>query len=154
MKFRLAERQGAARGPADDTSADRMAAAAVTVLRGSCAGALVSGPVSVAASNDHSAARGWLVAALRARGFDVRSSGGSVVRLVGYGEDAPSDTPAVTVAMDAPYALAGSGSPTLLATYGSTRPSMVALAAVLAGAAPAAGRSPVAVRGLPRTACG
>ena len=43
--------------------------------------------------------------------------------------------------------------PVLVATYSSSRLSLTALAAVLAGKAEAPGRSPVAVPGLPRTAC-
>ena len=42
---------------------------------------------------------------------------------------------------------------TLVATYSSSQASMVALAAVLAGKAKAPGRSPVAVEGLPPSAC-
>ena len=60
----------------------------------------------------------------------------------------------VTVLMDTPYLLARAKSATLLATYSSSPLSLTALAAVLAGRAKATGRSPVAVAGLPRTACG
>jgi beta-N-acetylhexosaminidase len=56
--------------------------------------------------------------------------------------------------MDTPYLLAKAKSGTLLATYSSSPLSLNALAAVLAGKAKATGRSPVAVPGLPRTACG
>jgi beta-N-acetylhexosaminidase len=49
--------------------------------------------------------------------------------------------------------LATADSPALLATYSSTEPALRAVAAVIAGRATAVGRSPVAVAGLPRTAC-
>jgi beta-N-acetylhexosaminidase len=77
------------------------------------------------------------------------------VHLVGHGDDEDDlrTGAAVTVAMDTPYVLAESASPVLLATYSSTQPAMAALANVLAGKATARGRSPVDVRGLPRTAC-
>ncbi|GAA4701029.1 glycoside hydrolase family 3 protein [Phytohabitans rumicis] len=134
----------------------KAAAAAVTQLRGACGGPLVRGPVTVTAAGGRTTTKGWLVDALRATGAEVVDSGGAVIHLVGYG-DKRSDLrkgAAVTVAMDTPYLLADADSPVLLATYSSSRLSMVALADVLAGKAPADGRSPVAVRGLPRTSCG
>jgi len=138
-------------------AAAAVAAKAVTVLRGRCSGPLVSGPVSVtAAGGGWSRQRQWLTDALRAAGATVVASGGTAIHLVGYGDGAAdlSAGAAVTVAMDAPYVLGSARSATLVATYSSTQASMVALAAVLAGRAPAPGRSPVAVGSLPRTACG
>jgi beta-N-acetylhexosaminidase len=55
--------------------------------------------------------------------------------------------------MDTPYLLGEARSPTLIATYSSSALSLTALANVLAGKAKAPGRSPVAVNGLPRSAC-
>jgi beta-N-acetylhexosaminidase len=55
--------------------------------------------------------------------------------------------------MDTPYVLRSATSPVRMATYSSTQVAMEALAAVVAGRAPAAGRSPVAVDGLPASAC-
>ena len=59
----------------------------------------------------------------------------------------------MTVAMDTPYVLARAASPTLLATYSSSRASMTALAQVLAGRkrrrAGCRSRSPAC----PRTTC-
>nr|WP_205862778.1 glycoside hydrolase family 3 N-terminal domain-containing protein [Planosporangium thailandense] len=136
-------------------AAAKVAAAAVTVLRGGCQGALVRGPVTVTSSNGRDPQRAWLTDALRARHVTVVPSGGTEVRLVGYG-DAGADldsSAAVTVAMDLPLILGQSASPVLLATYSSTKVSMDALADVLAGAAPAPGRSPIEVPGLPRSAC-
>jgi beta-N-acetylhexosaminidase len=77
------------------------------------------------------------------------------VHLVGYGDgsgDLRGDA-RVTVATDTPYLLGKARSGTLLASYSSTPASMEAVARVLAGRAKPAGRSPVAVSGLPRTVC-
>jgi beta-N-acetylhexosaminidase len=130
-------------------------AASITLLRGACTGPLVSGPVTVTASKGRETARGTLVKALQAAGIKVQAAGGKVVHLVGYG-DKPADLSpgaAVTVIMDTPYLLAKATSPTLIATYSSSPLSLSALADVLAGRARAPGRSPVAVSGLPRSAC-
>jgi beta-N-acetylhexosaminidase len=137
------------------SAADAVAGAAVTVLRGACAAPLVTGPVRVTASDGFARPAGWLVDELRRQGVTVTDSGGSVVRLIGYG-DGPDQLvagAAVTVAMDTPYVLAAADSPALLATYSSTEAALRAAAVVIAGRAAAVGRSPVAVAGLPRTAC-
>ncbi|SDT65907.1 glycoside hydrolase family 3 protein [Actinoplanes derwentensis] len=130
-------------------------AAAVTVLRGACTGALVTGPVSVTAPASREVARVNLIKALQAEGVQVQTSGGSVVRLVGYGDERVDldDAAAVTVMMDSPGLLAQAQTPTLLATYSSSKLSLTALAAVIAGKAKASGRSPIAVGNLPRSAC-
>jgi beta-N-acetylhexosaminidase len=136
-------------------AAARLAAAAVTVLKGGCTGALVPGSVTVTSSGGRDQQRAWLTEALKANGVGVADSGGTVVHLVGYGDTADDLAPkaAVTVAMDSPVILAKAASPVRLATYASTQPAMTALAAVLAGKASAPGRSPVDVPGLPRSAC-
>ncbi|MDG4805529.1 glycoside hydrolase family 3 N-terminal domain-containing protein [Micromonospora sp. WMMD1120] len=158
MKFRLAERPAGPMStlntPGHRAAADALAAAAVTVLRGKCGGA-IPGPVTVTASGGRDGTRNALTAALTAAGVSVKPSGGTIVHLVGYGDGAGDLRPdaAVTVAMDTPYVLATAKSPTLLATYSSSRASMTALAAVLAGKARPGGRSPVAVSGLPATTC-
>lgn len=131
------------------------AAASITLLRGSCKGKLITGPVTVTAASDRNTAKSNLVKALQAAGVTVVDSGGAVVHLVGY-NDKPADLrpgSAVTVAMDTPYLLAQSDSKVLLATYSSSPVSMAALADVLAGKTKAAGKSPVDVPGLPRTTC-
>jgi beta-N-acetylhexosaminidase len=130
-------------------------AAAITLLKGPCSGPLVSGPVTVSASGGREAARVGLVKALQAAGVQVQAAGGKVVHLVGYGDRQTdlSQEAAITVIMDTPYLLAASRSPTLLATYSSSPLALTALATVLAGKAPAPGRSPVAVGKLPRSAC-
>ncbi|GAB3942471.1 hypothetical protein GCM10027614_29540 [Micromonospora vulcania] len=158
MKFRLAEQPPAQmstlNAPAHRAAADALAAAAVTVLRGACGGA-VRGPVTVTSSAGRDGTRATLTEALKAAGVQVKPSGGTVVHLVGYGDGTGdlSAGAAVTVAMDTPYVLAKAASPTLLATYSSSRASMTALAAVLAGKARPGGRSPVTVPGLPATTC-
>jgi len=130
-------------------------AASITVLRGKCSGPLVTGPVTVTASDGREVARSSLVKALQAAGVQVVAANGTIIHLVGYGDsqvDLRAEA-AVTVIMDTPYLLAASASPTLIATYSSSRLSLTALANVLAGKASAPGRSPVAVTGLPRSAC-
>jgi beta-N-acetylhexosaminidase len=130
-------------------------AASITVLRGRCSGRPGGGPVTVTASGGREAARTTLVKALQAAGVPVQAAGGKLVHLVGYGDRRADLSPdaEVTVIMDAPYLLALAASPTLIATYSSSELSMSALADVLAGKAKAPGRSPVAVTGLPRSAC-
>ncbi|WP_341717080.1 glycoside hydrolase family 3 N-terminal domain-containing protein [Micromonospora sp. FIMYZ51] len=141
--------------PAHQAAAHALAAAAVTVLRGRCDTTGVRGPVTVTSSGGRAHTRTALTEALTEAGVKVVPSGGAVVHLVGYGDgaaDLRADA-AVTVAMDTPYVLARATSPTLLATYSSSRASMAALADVLAGKAAPRGRSPVKVSGLPATTC-
>jgi beta-N-acetylhexosaminidase len=159
LKLRLAERAQPAlstvASAANTAAAQAVVSAAVTVLRGGCTGAIVRGKLTVTTSGGRDRQREWLTEALRAAGVTVVPSGGAVVHLVGYG-DGPPDLragAAVTVAMDTPYLLREVESGALIATYSSTRAAMIALAAVLAGKARAPGRSPVAVAGLPRSAC-
>jgi beta-N-acetylhexosaminidase len=138
--------------PADQTAAQAASAAAVTVLRGRCSGPLVNGGVTITGDGKWGQQREWLTAGLAQHGVPVRS-GGSSVRLLGYGDGGAGAGGAdVTVAMDTPYVLRQAAG-TLVATYSSSHASMVALAAVLAGKAKAPGRSPVAVEGLPPSAC-
>jgi beta-N-acetylhexosaminidase len=136
-------------------AARAVAAAAVTVMRGSCSGALVRAPIRVTSSAGRTRQVAWLTEALRANGVTVVSSGGQRVHLVGYGDgtDDLVSGAAATVAMDTPYLLRSASSPVRVATYSSTQVAMEALAAVIAGKATAPGRSPVAVSGLPRSAC-
>ncbi|WP_319462787.1 glycoside hydrolase family 3 protein [Micromonospora sp. RTP1Z1] len=159
MKFKLADRPTPELSGLDSAdhrkAAADLAAAAVTQLRGKCGGP-TAGPVTVTSSAGRDRTRATLTEALTAAGVKVVPSGGTVVHLVGYGDgadDLRADA-AVTVAMDTPYVLSAAKSPTLLATYSSSRASMTALAAVLAGKARPGGRSPVPVTGLPATSCG
>lgn len=147
-------------GKPTDTSAGRsaamkVAAAAVTQFTGSCGGILIHGPITLSSTPAYAAVRDHLADALQADGATVVRSGGTVVRLVGY-EPSLSQVKArteMTVAVDTPYVLAHANSPLLLATFSSAHVSMVALADVITGKARAAGKSPVPVTGLPRTAC-
>jgi beta-N-acetylhexosaminidase len=159
LKFRLA-----GLGPADPTNVEAAAhrdaalaaaAAAVTVLRGPCSGPVVSGPVRVSAASGRTQPVQWLTDALRDQGVDVVTTGGSLIHLVGYGDGSGQldNSAEVAVSMDTPFVLRYSTSPVRLATYSSTQVAMQALAAVIAGKAKAVGRSPVAVTGLPRSAC-
>ncbi|MFI6228769.1 glycoside hydrolase family 3 protein [Micromonospora echinospora] len=159
LKFRLADRptpdMSTLADDVHDRAAKDLAAAAVTVLRGSCAAAKVTGPVTVTASGGRERTRAALTEALTAAGVRVVPSGGTVVHLVGYGDGA-ADLRAgadVTVAMDTPYVLAKATSPTLLATWSSSRASMAGLASVLAGKTRPTGRTPVPVTGLDAPTC-
>ena len=160
LKFRTAQHPQpdltTLNSPAHQQAVAALDAASITILQGRCTGPLVTGPVMVTAPADRELARVTLVKALQAAGVTVQAAGGTVIHLVGYGDQATDLDPgaAVTVMMDTPYLLAASKSAALLATYSSSKLSLTALAAVLAGTAKATGRSPVAVPGLPRTACG
>ncbi|GIG95713.1 glycoside hydrolase family 3 protein [Plantactinospora mayteni] len=159
LKFRLAEHPRPEMGTlnsAGHQEAARLAStSAITLLRGSCAGPLVTGPVTVTAASGRERSRDRLSQALSAAGVKVVPSGGAVVHLVGY-DDTAADLradAAVTVATDTPYLLGRAKSKVLLATYSSNSASLTALAEVLAGKARPTGRSPVPVGGLPRTSC-
>ena len=159
LRFRLAERTAPQMSVLNSAehraAAQRLALAAVTMLRGTCAAAKVSGPVTVTSSGGRDQTRKLLTDALRRAGVKVAAKGGTVVHLVGYG-DGPTDLrpgAAVTVAMDTPYLLGRADSKVLLATYSSSPVSMAALAEVLAGKTRPTGRSPVPVAGLPASSC-
>ena len=159
LRFRTAGRPqpelNTLKSPDHERVVYQAAAASVTVVRGRCAGPLISGPVTVTASGGREVARVGLVKALQGAGVKVQAAGGKVVHLVGYGDrltDLSLDAE-VTVVMDKPDLLTGARSPTLIATYSSSPLSLSALANVLAGKAKAPGRSPVAVGRLPRSAC-
>ncbi|MEV4637486.1 glycoside hydrolase family 3 N-terminal domain-containing protein [Actinoplanes sp. NPDC049548] len=159
LKFRKAGRAQPALSTLDSPDHQRAVAkadaASITVLKGACSGPLVSGPVTVTASGGRETARIALVQALQQAGVTVQAAGGTVVHLVGYGDKRTDLSPgaAVTVSMDTPQLLSAATSPALVATYSSSRLSLTALAAVIAGKAKAPGRSPVPVAGLPRSAC-
>jgi beta-N-acetylhexosaminidase len=115
----------------------------------------VASPVRVTASPGRERQVAWLCQALAEHGIAlVAADGGpdepqTVVHLVGHGDtfaDLAADA-TVTVSMDLPFLLAEASSPVRVATYSSTPASMRALASVLAGAATAPGRLPVAVPG-------
>jgi beta-N-acetylhexosaminidase len=140
---------------ANAQAARQAAAAAITVLKGSCAGPLVTGDVRVTAATGREQQAQWLADALRAQGVNVVAEGGQVVHLVGYGDGADDLAPdaAVTVAMDTPFLLESSVAPVRMATYSSTQVAMDSLAAVLTGKAAPTGKSPVPLPTLPPSAC-
>jgi beta-N-acetylhexosaminidase len=82
---------------------------------------------------------------------EARLAQGTRIAFGGYGDGGVSGD--VAVAVDAPYLLGASDAPIRIATYGETPGAMGALVAVLEGNAPAPGRLPVAVSGLPRRGC-
>ncbi|GAB2941509.1 glycoside hydrolase family 3 protein [Micromonospora polyrhachis] len=159
LKFRLATHSTPAMSTLNSAThreaAQRLATASITQLRGTCAAAKLPGPVTVSSSGGRDQTRKVLTEALRAAGVEVVEQGGTVVHLVGYGDqagDLRADA-AVTVGMDTPYLLGKAKSKVLLATYSSSAVSMTALAQVLAGRAQPVGRSPVPVPGLPVSSC-
>ncbi len=160
LKFRLAANAKSHPAATVDSAVERAtagkaAAAAITVLSGPCHGPLVSGAIRVTSRPGYAGTRARLAAALKADGVHVVASGGTLIDIVGYadGRSHLANGAAVTVAVDTPYVLHYATSKVRIATYSSTAASMTALAAVLAGRATATGTSPVAVAGLPRTAC-
>jgi beta-N-acetylhexosaminidase len=124
----------------------RASRAAVTVVEGPCSGRLVGDGVRV--SGDPSAVSAFRAAAAE-RGLST--SGGTRVVLLGYGDSAASGD--VVVATDTPYPLGRSNARSKIATFGDTRGAMRALVDVLLGDAPAPGRLPVPVEGVPRRGC-
>ncbi len=121
----------------------RVSASAVTVVSGPCSGPLVPGAVRVAGGGPGDKER-FEAAAARA-GLSVGT--GPLVNLIGYGgRPAGGD---IEVALDAPWTLQASPAPVRLALYGRSDAAFDALAAVLAGKAPAPGKLPAAVGTIP-----
>ncbi|MFF1251063.1 glycoside hydrolase family 3 N-terminal domain-containing protein [Pseudarthrobacter sp. NPDC058329] len=133
---------GAAAGSGAPLSA-RVSAAAVTVLSGHCGGPLVPGAVRVSGGSPADRAR-FEDAAAR---YGLSLGSGPLVSLIPYGgRPAGGD---IAVALDAPWPLQGSAAPVKVALYGRSQGAFDALAAVLAGKAPAPGKLPVAVGSFP-----
>lgn len=121
----------------------QVSASAVTVVSGSCRGPLVPGSVRVAGGGPGDRER-FEAAAARA-GLTLGS--GPLVNLIEFGgKPAGGD---IAVALDAPWPLQDSPAPVKLALYGRTDAAFDALAAVLAGKAPAPGKLPAAVGPFP-----
>lgn len=121
----------------------RVSASAVTVVAGPCSGPLVPGAVRVAGGGPGDRER-FEAAAARA-GLAVGS--GPLVNLIGLGGKVAGGD--IAVALDAPWPLQNSTAPVKLALYGRTDTAFDALAAVLAGKAPAPGKLPAAVGPFP-----
>ncbi|PNI10271.1 beta-N-acetylhexosaminidase [Arthrobacter sp. AFG7.2] len=139
---RTAAGTAAPAGSAGGLSA-RVSASAVTMVSGPCGGALVPGAVRVAGGEPGDRVR-FEAAATRA-GLSLGS--GPLVSLIGYGgRGAGGD---IAVALDAPWPLQDSTAPVKVALYGRSDGAFDALAAVLAGKAPAPGKLPAAVGPFP-----
>ena len=157
----------------------QLSAAAITVVSGHCRGRLVEDSVFPVGDT---AGRSAFHRAARAAGLEIlvrrdpparlaqpdtrrqrqrlavwqaeeeaRLASGTSVAFTGYaGGSVVAD---VAVATDTPYVLGQSRAPVRIATYGDTPGAMVSLVDVLLGDAPAPGRLPVVVTGVPRRGC-
>lgn len=176
-----APRTDPARPGAARPAVRRLSGAAVTSVAGPCRGPLLADravplgdPTAVAAFRAAAGAAGMDLGTVRyvppprpeptgrkkrdqrllrewRRTPPTRVVDGTPVHLLGLGDPAPGT--GVVVATDRPYVLGTSSAPVRLATYGAGAGAMAALVAVLQGRAPAPGRLPVAVPGVPRTGC-
>jgi beta-N-acetylhexosaminidase len=121
----------------------KVSAAAVTVLAGPCSGPLTPGAVQVTGGSP--ADRERFAAAAARSGLAVGS--GPVVSLIGFGSRPGGGD--IAVALDAPWPLQDTTAPVKVALYGRSQAAFDALAAVLAGQAPAPGKLPAAVGNFP-----
>lgn len=134
-------------GPVDSGEASAtFSRGGITLAQGPCEGRLVGDSVRPVGDAD-------AVAAFReaARRAGLGLGGGDTVAFTGFGGGPVTGD--VAVATDAPYPLGSSTAPVRIATYGDTPGAMDALVDVLLGEAPAPGRLPVPVDGLPRRGC-
>ena len=143
LHVRHSDATSARLGSATGLSA-RLSAAALTSVSGPCSGRLVGGHVRVSGPAD-------AVAAFRAAAARQGLMVGRGVR-VALVDDRPARA-GVVVALDRPDVLARSHAAVRLATYGATAGAMDAAVGFLLGLAPAPGRLPVEVRGIPRSRC-
>ena len=143
LHVRHSDATSARLGSATGLSA-RLSAAALTSVSGPCSGRLVGGHVRVSGPAD-------AVAAFRAAAARQGLMVGRGVR-VALVDDRPASA-GVVVALDRPDVLARSHAAVRLATYGATAGAMDAAVGFLLGLAPAPGRLPVEVRGIPRSRC-
>lgn len=142
------QRRQAVRAPGSSwAESARWSAAALTSVSGPCSGRLVGDKVRV--TGDPAA-----VSLFRTYGKDAGlrvGRKGTTVRLLGHGDGAARGD--VVVALADPFVLGASRARVRLATYGSTPGAVSALVAHLLGEAPAPGRLPVPVVGVPRPGC-
>ncbi len=123
----------------------RLSAAALTSVSGPCHGRLVGRTVKVSGPGGAVAA---FRRAARAEGLTMSRTGDAVVLAL--------DSPArarVVVALDRPNLLSRSRARVRLAAYGQSPGALRAVVRHLLGRAPAPGRLPVRVAGVPRTGC-
>ncbi len=137
--------------PRGDTEGDfvhALGTAGIVVTSPLCGGTLVGSTVTI--SGGWPDERAALASALAARG--VGTGGGTTIRLLGSaGGSGVAD---VVVAMDGPWGLPSSRATTYIGLFGRSGESFAALADILTGATPPAGRWPVALPGLSGTECG
>jgi len=143
LHVRHSDATSARLGSATGLSA-RLSAAALTSVSGPCSGRLVGGHVRLSGPAD-------AVAAFRAAAARKGLMVGRGVR-VALVDDRPASA-GVVVALDRPDVLARSHAAVRLAAYGATAGAMDAAVGFLLGLAPAPGRLPVEVRGVPRPGC-
>ncbi|HEX2361869.1 MAG TPA: glycoside hydrolase family 3 N-terminal domain-containing protein [Jiangellaceae bacterium] len=121
--------------------------AGLTVVSGPCSGALVGDSIQIVGATE--ADRRRVADAASAKGLTIGA--GDVVRLLGGSRPGSGD---VVVALDTPYALAGSSATTSrIALYGRTPAAFRALVDVLVGSGTSDGTLPVDVRGVERRGC-
>ncbi|UFU05699.1 glycoside hydrolase family 3 N-terminal domain-containing protein [Ruania halotolerans] len=129
-----------------------LSAAAVTVVQGTCGGALAGPRIHVRGGT----ADDWdaFVDAAEQVGLQVvplEQPADTSVRLLT--SVTPSGTADVAISLDAPWLLTGTDAPVRIAAFGRTAGAFEAVAAVLAGDAPAPGSLPIEVDGLAATSC-
>jgi beta-N-acetylhexosaminidase len=121
--------------------------AGLTVVSGPCSGALVGDSIQIVGATE--ADRRRVADAASDKGLTIGA--GDVVRLLGGSRPGSGD---VVVALDTPYALAGSSATTSrIALYGRTPAAFKALVDVLVGSGTSDGTLPVDVRGVERRGC-
>ncbi|MDQ0755551.1 glycoside hydrolase family 3 protein [Arthrobacter sp. B3I4] len=129
-----------ARAPGSGSAlSEQVSQQAITVLAGPCNRPIIPASVRVSGGSEQDRAR--FAAAARRAGIGIGA--GPLVTLIGYG-GSPA-TADVAVSLDAPWPLEKSVAPAKIALYGRSQEAFDALLGVLAGAAAAPGKLPVAV---------
>lgn len=129
------------------TASRALSAAAITLVSGTCSGALVTDAVRVSGGTDTD--RALFTAAAQDAGLAVGS--GPTVLLAPSGAGGSAD---IVVALETPYVLGSArGSTAEFALYGRTAGAFEALIEVLTGKASARGRLPVEVGGVEPPTC-
>ncbi|CAN5624030.1 glycoside hydrolase family 3 protein [soil metagenome] len=138
--------------PAGRRAAYAAALAGVTVVDGPCTGPLVGSLVHVSGGTPADQQR--LYDRLAKRGVQRADNGPGVSEVAMIGVGAGPATADVVVTLDTPYALGGSrASGARVAAYTNARQGIRALADVITGRKPAAGKLPVPVAGVTRRGC-
>ncbi|WP_156159118.1 glycoside hydrolase family 3 N-terminal domain-containing protein [Demequina gelatinilytica] len=124
------------------------AAAGMTVATEDCDAPLLGRKVSIVSGPDD--ARAALATRLEDAGVEVGDAGTTIALVASGRMHATAD---VVVSLGAPWGIFASDAETYIATYGSSRPTIAALADVLTGAAEAGGDWPVTMSAAPFAAC-